>query len=426
MVNSIYNYYLTTYGASNELRKSNSVHKKSELRDVYNNILKISRKSPLFKLDLDENVRDYAISLKENAYALKDVADSLNPDSIIGFAKRKAVSSDSDKIDVKYTNPDESSSSPEFDINVSKLATPQVNTGSYLSQRGMSLPQGDYSFDINIGDYSYELQFKINESDTNRSLQDKLSRLINRSDIGLSAKVDENNFGNSALQLTSTSTGKGFKPYIFTITNNESKNLGNIVDYLGLNNVTKEPTNAIFTIDGQEHSSSSNTFTVNKGFELTLKETTGEDSVHIGFKPDMDALMDALNDLSNNYNSMISMAKENSTDGGDSSRLFKELQRITKHHSSSLESAGLSFDEDGKMKIDESLVAQTVAEGNIRDSLSVIGRYKDELTKEANLITLNPMNYVDKKMISYPNPVISFSNPYVTSMYSGMMFNGYI
>ena len=111
---------------------------------------------------------------------------------------------------------------------------------------------------------------------------------------------------------------------------------------------------------------------------------------------------------------------------GDSSRLFKELQRISRRHTNSLESAGLTFDENGAMKADESLVTQSVAEGNIRDSLEMIEKFKDDLKKEANLITINPMNYVDKTMISYPNPVISFSNPYVTSMYSGMMFNGYV
>lgn len=425
MISSIYNYYLTTYGASNEL-KSNTVHKKSELREVYNNILKISRKSPLFKLDLNEDVREYAVSLKENAYALKDVADSLDPDSIMGFTKRKAVSSDTDKIDVTFSGMNDTTGSDEFDINVSQLASPQINTGGYLSQKGMSLPQGDYSFDINIGEYSYELQFKINDSDNNRSLQDKLSRLINRSDIGIVANVDENVYGNSALKLTSTTTGRGFKPYIFIMTNNDERNAGDIVSYLGLNNVTSEPSNALFTVNGEEHSSSNNTFTINNGFELTLKDTTGDRNIHIGFKPDMDALMDSLSELTHNYNTIISMAAKNSGSSGDSSRLFKELQRISRRHTNSLESAGLTFDENGAMKADESLVAQSVAEGNIRDSLEMIEKFKDDLKKEANLITINPMNYVDKTMISYPNPVISFSNPYVTSMYSGMMFNGYV
>ena len=426
MINSIYNYYLTTYGSSNEL-KSNTVHKKSELREVYNNILKISRKSPLFKIELDDDTKNYAVSLKENAFALKDIADSLNADSILGFTKRKAVSNDTDKVDVTFSATDDSENSSEFDISISKLATPQINTGNYLSQNGIHIPQGNYSFDINIGEYSYELQFKVNDTDNNRSLQDKLARLINRSDIGISAGVDENVYGNSALKLSSNATGRSFNPHIFTMTNNDSANLADIVDYLGLNNETTEPSNAVFTINGDERSAAGNTFTINGGFELTLKDVTDEnESVHIGFKPDMDALMDSLTELSHNYNNIVSMAFGNSQSTGDSAKLYKELQHIAKKHTSALETTGLTFDENGNMKVDESLVAQSVNENNIRYSLDMIDKFKDDLKKEANLITINPMNYVDKTMISYPNPVVSFSNPYITSIYTGMMFNGYV
>ena len=38
-------------------------------------------------------------------------------------------------------------------------------------------------------------------------------------------------------------------------------------------------------------------------------------------------------------------------------------------------------------------------------------------------ISVNPMVYVDKKLIAYPHPTRNFVNPYVTSRYSGMMFS---
>ena len=89
--------------------------------------------------------------------------------------------------------------------------------------------------------------------------------------------------------------------------------------------------------------------------------------------------MDSLSELTHNYNTIISMAAKNSGSSGDSSRLFKELQRISRRHTNSLESAGLTFDENGAMKADESLVTQSVAEGNIRDSLELIEMFKDDL-----------------------------------------------
>ena len=40
-------------------------------------------------------------------------------------------------------------------------------------------------------------------------------------------------------------------------------------------------------------------------------------------------------------------------------------------------------------------------------------------------ISLNPMKYVNKTVVAYKNPGHNFANPYVTSNYSGMMFNYY-
>lgn len=424
MISTIYNYYLTTYSGKNNLLNNNA-HKKSELREVYNNILKISRKSPLYKINLDSDARKYAIDLKESAYALKDVADSLDADSLFGAKKKKVSTSNEEKVTARYIGNDTDVDDSGFDIEVSHLATPQINTGNYLSQNKLSLPCGNYSFDIDIDEYSYELQFKINDTDTNRTLQDKLARLINRSDIGLKAEVTENSHGNSSLQLTSQSTGLGFKPQIFSIIDNPD-NLGNIVDYLGLNQMTTEPSNAHFLINGTEKNASTNTFTINKGFEVTLNDVTDNESVHIGFKPDFDSLMESLNDLSSRFNYVVDMASENSGDNGDSSRLMREITQIAKKHKNNLESAGLTFNEKGHLEVDEALITQAVTDGSIKDSLDKVSLFKNDLAREANNITINPMHYVDKIMISYPNPVISFTNPYVTSIYTGMMFNSYI
>lgn len=423
MINSIYNYYLTTY--ANTSLQNKSTHKKSELRDVYNNIVKISKHSPLYKFDVSEDTQRLAIDIKESAYALKDVSEALEPDSLYGMKKKKASSSDEDKVSAKYIGNDSSDNNKDFNIQVKQLATPQINTGNFLSQNKMSLPRGSYSFDINIEDYSYELQFKVNDTDTNRSLQDKLSRLINRSDLGLTAGVIENSIGNSSLQLTSVNTGLGFRSEIFSIDNNID-NPGDIVDYLGLNQITTRPANAEFLLNGMEKSASSNTFTVDKCFEITLNDSTGDDTVHVGFKPDFDSLVDSLNDFCSKYNSIVDLAGKRAGNSGDSSRLMKELNTIVKRHKSNLESTGLRIDENSHLSVDYGLVTQAVSEGTIKDSLDVINRFKKDLTSQANNMTINPMNYVDKTMISYPHPVKPFSDPYKTSIYTGMMFNGYV
>lgn len=41
-------------------------------------------------------------------------------------------------------------------------------------------------------------------------------------------------------------------------------------------------------------------------------------------------------------------------------------------------------------------------------------------------ISINPMNYVNNKIVAYKNPHKPVNDPYNLSAYSGMMFNGYI
>ena len=68
MIGSVYDYYLTTYASKPATRSD--THKKSELRNIYNTIVKISKKSPLYKVDVSENIQRYAIDLKHQTYFL--------------------------------------------------------------------------------------------------------------------------------------------------------------------------------------------------------------------------------------------------------------------------------------------------------------------------------------------------------------------
>lgn len=98
------------------------------------------------------------------------------------------------------------STSPEFDLKVKELATPQENLGHFLPDLATTLSPATYSFDISINDMNYEFQFNINEGDTNRQIMDRLSRLINNADIGIQANVAESD-SRYALRLTSDATG---------------------------------------------------------------------------------------------------------------------------------------------------------------------------------------------------------------------------
>ena len=58
-------------------------------------------------------------------------------------------------------------------------------------------------------------------------------------------------------------------------------------------------------------------------------------------------------------------------------------------------------------------------------TLSSLGRFKSDLQKKANDIMINPMEYISKSIISYKNPARPTADTYTTSIYSGMIYNGY-
>ncbi len=428
MIGSVYDYYLTTYAGKPATRSD--THKQSELRGIYNKIIKISRKSPLYKVDVSENIQRYAIDLKENARSIKSKTDVFFNDATNSIQK-KLISSDEDILSINYiaTNDSDQSetSGPLYEFQVHALAKPQVNTGYFLKANGTSLSQGNHTFEISIGDYSYEFQFSVNPDDTNKSIQEKLARLVNRSDIGLTAQVITDETNKSSLKLTSINTGASYTGTIFTLNNSHDYPNDGTIELLGLNHVSQMPANAEFKLNGIDKTSANNTFTINKNIEITLKGINSQgNSSYIKYQDDVDSIIDSINGIADSYNNIVDLAGNAANESDKTHSLLKDISHITAKYKNDLESIGLNITEDGYLKFDESLILQSARNGNISESLHHLREFKNELSAKADDISINPMKYVKKVMISYPNPKKSYANPYITSIYSGMMFNGYI
>lgn len=430
MISSVYSYYLTTYG-DRGVNKYDT-HKKSELRNVYNSMLKVNKNSPLYKIVDSEKVQKYAIDLKETARELKNVASSLtNEDgSILGFSKRKASSSNTRVVDAKYIGEDSDNEDVEnvedLDILVSNMAKPQVNTGNYLNPSGHALLSGGYSFDLGINGYTYEFSFQIGEGEDNKDVQEKISRLINRSNIGVISRVIGNDDGKTALTIASTNTGVSeFNGTIFKVTSNEKNDIGDPVSAYGLDMISKSPENARFTINGVEHSASSNVFSIKRQFEISINDISreGEKAV-VGLKPDFDAVVENIQELIDSYNGVVELAKNYEDE--NHGQLIKELNNVAKRFKESLDTSGFMVQNDGSIKMDEALLIQAANEDTLSENLENLNRFKMALVKKTDEISVNPMHYVNKKLIAYPHPISNFSKPYVSSIYSGMMYNGYV
>lgn len=429
MISSVYNYYLSTYG-SKEVSRYDS-HKKSELKDVYSSMLRINRKSPLYKFIHADAVQKNAIDIKEAARDFKNMAAAFasSDGTSSVFSKKKAASSNDNIVDARYIG-EENEENDGFDITVESKAAAQTNTGLFMEPEKGDITAGSYSFDFSIGDYTYEFSFDVMDGENNKEVQSQVAKLINRAEIGVDARVITNSLGQTAVEITSQSTGIPEKPKngnTFMIMSNDKSETGDLIQALGLNQISQEPKNAVFTINGEEYLSSSNVFNIEDKYQIRIKgETADGETVKVNLKPDFEAILDNVSEFVDSYNTMVDLAQEQSRQDEGSEKLWKDLQNLVNMKKDGLESAGFVVQEDGKIQIEESILVQSDREGTLERSLEQLDSLRKSLVNKANDMSVNPMKYVQKKLITYPNPVRNFTSPYVSSVYSGMMFNGYI
>ena len=293
VMNAVYNNYLTAY-TPKPLTKYDT-HKKSELRKVYNSIVKINKEAPWYLPTTSKETQQYAVDIKENARGLRNTIAQLGGLEKDGlFSKKSAYSTDEEVAVASYVGSAKPETDiPDFELDVKSLASPQENLGLFLSDSKTSLAPDTYSFDIGINDMNYEFQFTVGDDESNRDVQERLVRLSIHSNIGIQASLVESE-ERTSLRLTSEASGlpEG-KELIFTVSDNHTSKTSGTVEYFGLDYTSRAPSNANFLINGREHSSTSNHFTFDKLFDIQLKGTNEEDNpVHVGLKTDVESLTD--------------------------------------------------------------------------------------------------------------------------------------
>ena len=425
-IGSAYQYYLNTYSDYGMNRYD--THKKSQLRAVYNDIVKTNKEAPLYKIRYSGDVGRFAIDIKEKTRSIQNVVASLS-ESGSGientFSKKIAQSSDEDTIAAEYIGQRQDvDDSLYFDVEVRHLATPQINLGNYLTPDWHDIRPGSYSFDLSTNLSSYEFQYSVSERDTNQSVQDKLIRLINNAGVGLHAELLGNAKGEQAIQITSLQTGLSEnEQYLFEVLPSPGPASMKAMQVLGISHVEHMASNSSFLLNGTEHSSLSNTFTVNNAFELTLKKENTGSATQIGFKPNADAIADNVQSLVDAYNNIIQLS-HNYSDTQQSSRLLRDMSGVARNYYSELESVGLELKEDGYLAVDRSLLTDAVTAPDSDSCFSLLNEFKNDLNRRAAHASIDPMNYVDKLLVAYKNPQgHNFATPYITSIYSGMMLD---
>lgn len=427
-LSSVYNHYRTNY-AQGTITKYDA-HKKSELRDIYNSIIKLNKESPLYLPDTSKRSQAFAIGIKESARGLHNVIASLgglSEDELLN--KKAAYSTNEDILTAQYVgDAGIKEEIPSFEVEVRSLASPQVNFGSFLSSDNMQLPAGTYSFDINIHNTNYEFQYNIAEGDTNLDIQKKLARLIKGAGIGIDATVETD--GNlSALRLVSSNTGLPVgKPSLFSVSDTHSSMEPGSVGYFGIGQITRPSSNAELIVNGEPRSVPSNRFTLEKTYELTLNGISPVEgqTATVSVKDDMASLQENIGRLVKEYNSFINYAFQNSGRRIKNADLLREMKHIASHYEDGFNHMGLRIEENGSLESNQSSPVRSMEDGEAKQTISMMRGFADSLFHKTVQISLDPMQYVDKRIVAYKNPAkVHFATPYITSPYTGMMFNSY-
>ena len=429
-----YAYYLSTYAQYRPTRYDS--HKKSDLRKIYNAIVKTNRDAPLYKLSSGDDVAKYAIDIKENAKSIQNVVASLSDsygDFADSFRRKVAVSSDEESVAVTYIgNGTEDTELENFNIEVKQLSTPQVNTGNFLRDDGLSIIPGSYSFDLNINLAAYEFQFNVNPGETNLGVLKKLAGLVNRSSLGINATLQHGttDIGEpaTALKLTSRQTGRINDEPIFTIKPSPNADSMQFLEQLGIERISQQAENSRFLVDGEELTSLVNSFTIGNTFELSLKKASPEGQpAEISFKTDVDAVADNIMTLVDSFNRILDIAQNSSEEAtGETNKLLNEMSALSKGRRESLGEIGLIVADDGSVSLDKKKLEAAIQPDRADVTFNRLSNFKNAIGAKADAIAINPMNYVNKVVVNYKNPGKTFTAPYFSTVYSGMMLDRYI
>ena len=114
---------------------------------------------------------------------------------------------------------------------------------------------------------------------------------------------------------------------------------------------------------------------------------------------------------------------ENYSKAGGYNRLYNEVNSIYTARAHNLDKAGIMSDESGHLSLDKDKLEEGIDGGSREDIYKALDGFKNALSREADKISLNPMRYVDKKVVEYKNPGHTFNAPYAESLYSGLLID---
>lgn len=171
------------------------------------------------------------------------------------------------------------------------------------------------------------------------------------------------------------------------------------------------------------HSSTSNHISINQVAEFDFHKVT-DTPVNVQFTPDKSLLVDQMTNFTDAYNQLVTLSDEGEPTSIGSRNLYHDISGIVTRHEEQLASIGITIGEDHRMQFD---VAQ--ANGISYDTLNTLfgenSSLRADIGKTVNRLTLDPLAYIDRLIVTYPNAKEKQTATYTQSVYSGLMYNNY-
>ncbi len=422
---SVYNYMLESYPIKREVMYP--AHKRSELKRIYNNIVDISRRSPLYKINLSKENQDYTFGIKETVLELKAKLSGMEDPVKAGFASKSVMVSDESVLSAKLLKEDTEGLPENITFQVSSLASVQTNMGKELMLVSRGLPPGEYEFQAKVMDQNYMLKYVHENRIENSEALRKMAEYINLAVPGVNAAVERGSASDyGRLVIMSEQAGKNGEP-AFDFLDTDYYTTG-VVEYFGLDRVQKPSSIAEFVMNDTTRQTSTNTFNLEGKLRITLSGTS-EEPVSVAIVPDSEKILSSVEDVLDTYNSLVRIAQNRTQDYKEhyrASKLISEMKGLENIYSEELEACGIIADENGYLSVKDSLAVQAAIDGGMENLFNRENGFIARLKDKAESIAINPMEYLEKTIVTYPNrETRTYSNPYVTSMYSGLFFSSY-
>jgi flagellar capping protein FliD len=282
---------------------------------------------------------------------------------------------------------------PEFSVQIDQIATTQRNEGTNMTANNRDMPAGTYRFEIEIDGTRRTISFTTNEALTNRAFQQRMAEAINQADIGISASVTTAN-NSSTLNLETATTGAGAngEPR-FTITDVQ----GNAVEATGVDNITREAQDAIFSVNGGDpQTSASNDVNLSTSLGITL---VGPSDIPVSIVAGRDnaGMRSSTRQMVNQFNALLDTARANSADSR-TRMLVRNLEATIRRNRRSLQEAGISMNDRGVLVINEEKLNAASENGALERALgSRDGRqngFVQSLSSLANSVNRSPMRHI--------------------------------